>query len=159
MLGAGLLRVGLRPDAAEIGVAGVVLVAAVWGLALVQYADGTRTTGQDRYGTPTDRTALVPDPQYTAHGARYIGPYPSQHPFLKRNMRQFALPLVKEKTRIENPRHAHGPFSLAIWSWTAPLKPNNHRPRPQLGVPFAGKCRRVDFSLGHRFVRTSVGLS
>ena len=46
-----------------------------------------------------------------------------------------------------NTLHANGPFSMAIWSWTAPLKPNNRNCRPQLGMPFAGKSRGVDFSL------------
>ena len=64
----------------------------------------------------------------------------------------FALPLVNEKTYFENSLHVNGSISVAFWSWTAPLKPNKKNCRPQLGVPFAGRYRRVDFSLGRRFV-------
>ena len=85
-------------------------------------------------------------------------PWQFQQPRKKCLMGHFALPLVNEKTRIENSPHANGPFSMAFWSWTAPLKSNNKNCRPQLGVPFAGRYRRVDFPRGHRFVRTSVGL-
>ena len=34
-------------------------------------------------------------------------------------MGHFALPLVNEKTRIENSPHANGPFSMAFWSYGA----------------------------------------
>ena len=46
-----------------------------------------------------------------------------------------------------NALHANGPFSMAIWSWTAPLKPNNQRSRPQLGMPLVGKARRYHIIL------------
>ena len=73
-------------------------------------------------------------------------------------MGDFGCFLVTEKTYFENSLHVNGSISVAFWSWTAPLKPNNKNCRPQLGVPFAGSYRRVDFPLGHGFVRTTVGL-